>query len=145
MVVNTSSWHYRYIKFHTHVWQVKNLCQYIRKFMYSVFIDIIATVIPICVVTAFGIPIGDNFIAKYGLHIGHLLHYPFYFLCGLLFILVMTLIVIIAAAIYTLIVEGYKYSSNKMNKKSNSNISPFVQYVKDKHNKMCSTITFKDQ
>ena len=143
MIINTSSWHYRYIKFHMNVHRVKTLCQYIRKFILAFLMDCIILTVVVGLPTIFGTPIAQQFIAKTGIHIVPMLQFPLYFLCGILPILSITLLVFIGAAIPVLIYNVYMYMVSGIDKKGNPN--PFVQYVKDKHNKMCSTITFKNK
>ena len=138
MIINTSSWHYRYIKFHMNVHRVKTLCQYIRKFILAFLMDCII----LSVVALLGTPIAQQFIDKTGIHIVPMLQFPLYFLFGILSILSITLLVFIGAVIPVLMYNVYTYIVSGIDKKGNPN--PFIQYVKDKHNKMCSFIEYED-
>lgn len=139
MKINKKSWHYRYMNLiHTDrmIEEADNLCKYIRKFtattiLYVGFIGFIAGIGGVITGAWLNLPIG--IVAWSCLPVGVLVSG---IIAGLLYL------------VYKLNEWNTKRKNKKNNEKLKSGIkvepNPFIQYVKDKHNKMCSFIEYED-
>ena len=139
MIINKKSWHYRYLNLvHSEIMieDADNLCEYIRKFvattiLYIGFIGTFAIIgawitgvclnLPGVVVAWTCIPVG-------------------------------VLVVGVIACLLYLVYRVNEWRTERKIKKNTEKLkagvkvepNPFVQYVKDKHNKLCSFIEFEE-
>lgn len=140
MKVNTDSWHYKYISSVTNVFEMlpaKNLCQYIRRFVgATIFYTLCLAILELVGMCAYFSLFSSNFM------VAALLGVPF----GLGAFAIAFIIGFGGAWLVMDKIPSWIKSARNKNKtktKEEAQPSPFVQYVKDKHNKMCSTIEYE--
>lgn len=148
MVIKDTSWHYLYIKSHGFK-KIHNVCLYSRAILLSLVIDIAV----IGFVTIFGASTESNghtllpVIWEPGVH-GLSFMIGVYFLYGLVEILCALIGCFIAACIIIGVMTIFEFLKEKakgVSKNSTLQSNPLIQYVKDKHSKMCTTITIKER
>lgn len=144
MDIKTSSWHYKYANYICQdVDDVTNLCEYIRKFLFATMYYFLILFLAFIVGALVLLCIAKPFLAvfSYKALFGSIL-------CGL----------VVFALIFFLIKLGvflwFKYDDSefaykrylaKENKQLNKKgPNPFIQYLKDKHDKVCSTVNIVD-
>lgn len=131
MLINKKSWHYRYITTLYSEYVVNdcaNLCEYIRKFISTTIFYVFSIGFLVSIGAAIlrgGFNLPRSIVAWACLPVGAI---TFGTICGL---------------IYLICILNEKRVQKKM-KNVKVDPSPFVQYIKDKHNKMCSFIEFKE-
>lgn len=135
MKINKKSWHYRYMNLvcsDSSFYNVNDLCSYIRRFIGITFIYLYALFIAS----------GLGFIVmNVLLHCSNVVTAWTFLPVGIL------AIGIISGLVVGIYAGWEKYSDYQQDKKFNSDNykpNPFIQYVKDKHNKMCSFIEYED-
>lgn len=139
MIINKSSWHYRYLKLvHTEraIEDADNLCEYIRKFVATtiLYIGFIATI------AMFGFVVTGIWM-NLPVKVAAMACFP-----------VGVLVIAILAGLCYLVHKFNEWRTERKNKKNIEKLkagikvepNPFVQYVKDKHNKICSFIEYED-
>ena len=138
MKINKKSWHYRYMNLiHTDrmIEEADNLCKYIRKFTATTILYVGFIV----------------FIAVFGVGIDMFLNLSGKITTWTCLPVGVLGIAIISGLLY-LVLSFNEWRTERKNKKNNERLksgikvepNPFIQYVKDKHNKMCSFIEYED-
>ena len=139
MIINKKSWHYRYITTLYSEYVVKdctNLCGYIRKFVGTTILYVMFTIF----IATFGGAITGAYLNLPGKVVA--------WSCLPVGALTVGVLLCLTYLVYKIDEWRVKRKSKKNVEKLKSGVkvepSPFVQYVKDKHNKMCSFIEFEE-
>jgi hypothetical protein len=137
MIINQNSWHYKVVKSFRSDWEIPdNLCSYVR----SLFFRLIGIVfIAACVVSSVAVWFLPevNETSSFLVRIVHVLGS------------ITVTLVVVALAIFSITGIAwlwYEYVRPKFSKYfSNKKPGVFIQYIKDKHGKICRNLEFKSR
>jgi hypothetical protein len=134
MIINQNSWHYKVVSMSRSKREVPdNLCSYVRSLVFRLIGISLAVA---CVLSSFCllfIPRGVDLTILQTIVV-------LFGIVGVIFEGIILFLVLIAVSIQT----WHKHIQPRIPAKQNKQSGPFVQYIKDKHSKICRSLEFKD-